>query len=110
MGEAISRLTQMNTFLRVAASFGMLLTLGGTSLAQVPKLPPAPSCGQVSAQYPTFWEGRFSGTYEDLFDKRWPISARACFRTEYECRRWINEIQTIVMYPGFMTCRPASRR
>lgn len=100
----------MNTFLRAAAPFLTLLALGGTALSQVPKLPPAPSCGDVAARLPTFWEGRFSGTYEDLFDKRWPISARACFETEYSCRRWVNQIQTIVMYPGFMSCRVANRR
>jgi hypothetical protein len=100
----------MNTFLRAAAPVAALLVLGGTAFAQRPKLPPAPDCRQIAASHSTFWEGRFSGTYEDLFDRNWPIAARACFETEYACRRWVHEIQTIVVNPGLMSCRPASRR
>lgn len=100
----------MNTILRAIAPAAGLAMLAGTAAAQYPDLPPAPSCAAVAATNSTFWEGRFSGTYEDFFDKRWPISARGCFESEYACRRWVNEIQTIAVSPGLMTCRLVSRR
>ena len=100
----------MNTFLRAVAAIALFLALGSAALAQRPNLPPAPDCRQMAASHASFWEGRFSGTYEDLFDKRWPLSARGCFETEYACRRWVHEIQTIAVSPGFMSCRLATRR
>lgn len=100
----------MNTISRAGASAAFLIALAGAAPAQVPRLPPAPSCGEIAATNATFWEGRFSGTYEDFFDKRWPISARGCFASEYACRRWVNQIQTIVVFPGFMSCRAVTRR
>jgi hypothetical protein len=100
----------MNTFLRAVAPVAVVLALGGAASAQRPSLPPAPDCRQVAASHASFWEGRFSGTYEDFFDKRWPLSARGCFETEYSCRRWLHELQSIAVSPGFMSCRLAARR
>ena len=100
----------MNTILRAAASVAGLLILAGTASAQIPRLPPAPSCNEIAATHSTFWEGRFSGVYETFFDRTQPISARGCFASEYACRRWVNQIQTIVVFPGLMTCRQVSRR
>ena len=102
--------TVLRAGLRAAAPVAVALALAGGASAQVPKLPPAPSCGEMAASHSSFWEGRFSGTYEDFFDKRWPLSARACFETEYACRRWVHEIQTIAISPGFMSCRLTIRR
>ena len=109
MGETISGVTHMNTFLRAVGPVTMFLALGGAAYAQRPSLPPAPDCRQMAASHASFWEGRFSGTYEDFFDRRLPLSARGCFETEYSCRRWLHEIQTIAVAPGFMSCRPATR-
>jgi hypothetical protein len=97
----------MNTFARaVAAAF---VVLGLCNAASALRLPPAEDCRALAARGGAFWMGSFSGTYEDFFDYRRPIAVRGCFSSEYACRRWINEIQTIVVNPGLMSCRPAQR-
>jgi hypothetical protein len=97
----------MNTFARVLLAAGLALASAGTAAAL--RLPPAGDCRAMAA-HSGVWMGTFTGTYEDVFDYRRPIYARGCFATEYECRRWVNEIQTIVINPGLMSCRPVSRR
>ena len=88
-----------------------MLTAAG-SVASAIELPPAGNCRQVAAALggSGYWFGRFSGYYKDLFDDRRPIAAQGCFYTEYECRRWINEVQSAVLEPGFMSCRLTHRQ
>jgi hypothetical protein len=100
----------MNKFAR-AGICGLMLSAAG-SVALAIELPPAGNCRQVAAALGAsgYWFGRFSGYYEDLFDDRRPIAAQGCFATEYECRRWINEVQSAVLEPGFMSCRLRHQR
>ena len=94
----------MNTFLRASGAIGALLwTLSGAAALQ---LPVSGDCRVMSAQAARqeVWMGRFSGTYDDLFDQRRMIAVNGCFYSEYECRRWINGVQTAVTNPGLMTC------
>jgi hypothetical protein len=99
----------MNTFARVFAAVVATMT---SAYAAPPGLllPPAGDCRQMAATHGAagFWVGRFTGTYKDLFDDRRPLFAQGCFATEYECRRWINEVQSIAIDPGLMTCRPGA--
>ncbi len=93
--------------LAVAAGLsGMLLT--NTAQAQRPYLPPAGDCQSMVAATggKGIWFGQFSGRYETLFDRIWPLAARGCFTSEYACRRWTNEILSISYGPGLMSCRP----
>jgi hypothetical protein len=58
------------------------------------------------------WFGQFSGRYEDPFgdDRYYPVAARGCFRSEYECRRWLNQLLSIASgSSALMSCRPYSR-
>ena len=89
----------------VAGLSGMLLT--DTAQAR-PKLPPAGDCQSMVAATggKDIWFGQFSGRYETLFDRYWPLAARGCFTSEYACRRWTNEILSIGKGPGLMSCRP----
>ena len=85
---------------------GMLLP--DTAQAQRPILPPAGDCQAMVAATggKGIWFGQFSGRYEDLFDRFWPLAARGCFASEYACRRWTNQILSIADGPGLMSCRP----
>ncbi len=97
----------MNTFARAIAALALAMTIGDSAFAL--RLPPAGDCRAMAAQTggDGLWRGSFSGTYEDFFDYRRPVFAQGCFATEYECRRWINETQSLVVNPGLMRCRPA---
>jgi hypothetical protein len=97
----------MNTFARAAGAVVFAIGLGGTAAAQ--RLPPAEDCRALAARGGLFWTGSFTGTYEDVFDYRRPLAARGCFSSEYACRRWINEIQSIAVDPGLMSCRQVRR-
>ncbi|HEX9903718.1 MAG TPA: hypothetical protein VGA77_02020 [Propylenella sp.] len=95
----------MNTITRVLRGALFLMIFGSTAGAIT--LPPAGDCGAMAAQgIRPLWLGEFSGTYEDFSERRRMIAARGCFPTEYACRRWINEVQSAVIFPGLMTCRP----
>ena len=82
-------------------------------------IPPGGDCAALSQQYPDkpLWYGTFSGRQEDdLFDhRRWSVFrnrmvyVRGCFVTEYECRRWLNEVLSAVNNPGVMRCRLAKQ-
>jgi hypothetical protein len=93
----------VNTIARVLT---VLLALAAPACgASALTLPPAGDCDAMLTAGGTVWMGQFSGNYEDLFDHRHMIFARGCFTMEYECRRWINEVQTAVVFPGVMSCR-----
>jgi hypothetical protein len=103
----------MNTFARAfAAALGSLLLTSGAFAQPGLKLPPAGDCHRIAAERGArgFWLGRFSGIYVDAFDHRWPLFGEGCFETEYACRRWVNEMQTLADAPGIMSCKPASSR
>jgi hypothetical protein len=97
--------TRMNKFAR-ASICGLMLGVAASAASAI-ELPPAGNCREIAAVSGArgFWLGRFSGYYEDFFDDRRPIAAQGCFSSEYECRRWINEVQSAVLQPGFMSCR-----
>ena len=100
----------MNTFARVFGGGACEHELGSCGAVGL-QLPPAGDCRQMAATHGAgFWVGRFTGTYKDFFDDRRPLFAEGCFATEYECRRWVNEIQSIAIDPGLMVCRPGVAR
>ena len=78
--------------------------------ASWPQLPPAGDCrAMAAAGVENIWRGQYSGKYQDpVFDERvYPLSASGCFRSEYECRRWLNELLTISGgFSALMSCRP----
>ena len=96
----------MNTFLRAIGAMLVVATTSAASAALHIPVPEAGDCNVMQSQSGDFelWLGRFSGAYEDLFDTRRPIAVRGCFLSEYECRRWINEVQSAVVNPGLMSC------
>lgn len=52
------------------------------------------------------WYGEFSGRYYDSFREMYfPISARGCFVSEYECRRWQNEATSFAGQGGILYAR-----
>jgi hypothetical protein len=100
----------MNTFARVLAAV-LAITTSALAAPVGLQLPPAGDCRQMAATSGAgFWVGRFTGTYKDFFDDRRPLFAEGCFATEYECRRWVNEVQSIAIDPGLMVCRPGVAR
>ncbi len=92
--------------LAMAAGLSWML-LPGTAQAQRPELPAAGDCQSMIAATggKGIWVGRFSGRYEDLFDRIWPLAASGCFTSEFACRRWTNEMLSIADGPGLMSCR-----
>jgi len=99
----------MNTFTRALASAAFLALCGSSAYAvSAYSIPPGGDCDAFAAAgRGGYWVGRFSGSYEDVFDHRWPIAAQACFQSEYECRRWINQAQSAAPDPAAMSCRRA---
>ena len=87
--------------------------LAGSAEAFRPKLPPAGDCrAMVAAGGKNIWFGSFSGRYQDPFvdDRYYPLAARGCFRSEYACRRWTNQILSIASgSSALMSCRPYKR-
>jgi hypothetical protein len=86
-------------------ALGMFPEVEPASALTMP-IPPAGDCRSMSAQgAAVLWRGTFSGRYEDVFDRLQMIYVEGCFLTEYECRRWINEVQSAVSIPGLMRCK-----
>ncbi|WP_156953357.1 hypothetical protein [Afifella pfennigii] len=88
----------------IGATF-LLTFLGGAALAGVYSPPPPRGGGPCEAGFGP-WRGTYSGTSQDPFND-WvrPVSAQACFPSEYLCRRWLSEVQTWAVNPGLMKCR-----
>ena len=84
------------------------------AMAFRPKLPPAGDCRAMAASgIKNIWYGEFSGRYEDTLFRDgyyYPISAQGCFVSEYECRRWTNQLLSITESSGLMRCRPYRNR
>jgi hypothetical protein len=88
--------------------FALLISLAGSALSQPRSLPPAGDCAAFAAQSSGgYWIGNFSGSYEDFNDVKWPLGGQGCFRSEQECRRWLNEAQSAAPNSAAMSCRPA---
>ena len=52
------------------------------------------------------WYGEFAGRHYDSFREIYfPISARGCFVSEYECRRWANEATSFAGQGGMLYSR-----
>jgi hypothetical protein len=52
------------------------------------------------------WYGEFSGRHYDSFREMYfPISARGCFVSQYECRRWQNEAMSFAGQGGMLYAR-----
>ena len=94
----------------VAAAGVSVILLTGPAQAQRPELPPAGDCAAMVAASggKGIWYGQFSGRYEDEFgDNRfYPLAARGCFKSEYACRRWTNQLLSIGSESALMSCRP----
>jgi hypothetical protein len=88
---------------RTVVSMLALLALSGGAAADPfyglfeynkPGLPEGGNCAAIaSAVGPSgVWYGEFAGNRQDSFNYRslHAFSARGCFATEYECRRWQN--------------------
>jgi hypothetical protein len=72
--------------------------------------PPGGDCDEIAARIGSgaTWYGEFSGNYHDSFREMYfPVSARGCFVSEYECRRWTNEAMSFTGQGGilYMRCR-----
>jgi len=95
--------------LALAAGLGVALQ-AGPSEAFRPKLPPAGDCRAMAAQTggKGLWYGQFSGRYEDEFRDGfyYPVGARGCFTSEYACRRWTNQVLSLVTGSALMSCKP----
>ena len=66
--------------------------------------PPGGDCAAIAAarSVPSAtWYGEFAGRHYDSFREMYfPISARGCFVSEYECRRWQNEAMSFAGQGG----------
>jgi hypothetical protein len=86
--------------------------MAGSSIAQAQQvtLPPAGNCAAIAAQMPGggYWIGNFSGSYPTFSDQYQAIGGQGCFASEKECRRWVNEAQSVATQPGVMSCRRAT--
>lgn len=61
---------------------------------EAPQPPVGGDCAAIAAQVgpDATWYGEFAGNrYDDFNDRRYPFSARGCFRSEYGCRAWQND-------------------
>jgi len=67
--------------------------------------PPGGDCEAVAAARGAngTWYGEFAGRHYDSFREMYfPISARGCFVSEYECRRWTNEAMSFAGRGGML--------
>jgi hypothetical protein len=72
--------------------------------------PPGGDCGAIADARGAAgtWYGEFAGRHYDSFREMYfPISARGCFVSEYECRRWTHEAMSFAGQGGvlYMRCR-----
>ena len=69
---------------------------------------PGGDCGAITAARGASgtWYGEFAGRHYDSFREMYfPISARGCFVSEYECRRWQNEAMSFAGQGGMLYAR-----
>jgi len=101
--------TRSIAVLAAACLYGVWLA--GPADAFRPKLPPAGDCRSMAAATggKGIWYGQFSGRYDDPYgdDRYYPLAARGCFRSEFACRRWTNQLLSISGgSSALMSCRP----
>lgn len=57
------------------------------------------------------WDGWYSGRTEDEWERVYPLYGRGCFRIEFACRRWLNEMLTLGNgCSAAKSCRPCNQR
>lgn len=71
-------------------------------------------CAAIAAQVgaAATWVGEFAGDYYDDFRQgSFPVSARGCFRSQSECRRWQGQLSSNLGRGGirYMRCTPGWR-
>jgi hypothetical protein len=94
----------------LALSFALGVPAGTPSFALTYENGPKPGgdCRAVAAQRGAgaTWYGEFAGRHYDSFREMYfPISARGCFVSEYECRRWQNESMSFAGQGGMLYAR-----
>ena len=70
--------------------------------------PPGGDCDAIAASRGAdgTWYGEFAGRHYDSFREMYfPISARGCFVSQYECRRWQNEAMSFAGQGGMLYAR-----
>jgi len=97
---------------QLLASLLIAAGLGGHAAAQPfqdffnyqePRMPVGDDCTGAT------WYGEFAGKrFDDFRDMYYPVSARGCFHSEFDCRIWN---QQAITYLGrgpmlYATCRP----
>ena len=102
----------MRTVPIVALSLALVVTSVAPTLALTYEggPPPGGDCNEIAARIGAgaTWYGEFAGNYHDSFREMYfPVSARGCFVSEYECRRWANEAMSFTGQGGmlYMRCR-----
>jgi hypothetical protein len=86
----------------------LIVASSSASHAQQVTLPPAGDCAAFAARSSgSYWIGNFSGSYPTFSDQYQAIGGQGCFASEQECRRWVNEAQSVAPEPGVMSCRRA---
>ena len=95
-------------------AFGLTaLSLTDPGHAQRPKPIPAGDCKAMVAATggKGIWYGWYSGRYEDEREYVYPLYGRGCFKSEYACRRWVNEMLTLGNgWSAVRSCRPYNER
>jgi len=81
--------------------------------AQRPRPIPAGDCASMVAATggKGIWYGWYSGRTEDEWERVYPLYGRGCFRSEFACRRWLNEMLTLGNgWSAVRSCRPYNER
>ena len=81
--------------------------------AQRPRPIPAGDCKAMVAATggKGIWYGQYSGRYEDEWERVYPLYGRGCFKSEYACRRWLNEMLSLGNgWSAVRSCKPYNQR
>ena len=92
----------------LSLALGVLPTAPTLALTYDGGPPPGGDCNEIAARIgaDATWYGEFSGNYHDSFREMYfPVSARGCFTSEYECRRWQNEAMSFAGQGGMLYAR-----
>ena len=92
---------------KASAACVLLLLASSAAQAQSPAIPPGGDCDAFAQGPGGYWKGHFSGSYQTFSDQYQVVGAQGCFRSERECRQWLNEAQSAASNPGVMSCRRA---
>lgn len=81
--------------------------------AQRPRPIPAGDCRSMVAATggKGIWYGEYSGRTEDEWGWVYPLAGRGCFRSKYECVRWLNQMLSVGNgWSAVQRCRPYNKR